>query len=166
MISERISYDIPPQMKILNIVIPILMHFCSFVECWKPHKAAHHPTRRDVINDVKLFPPVYRRIYCRKFLTLSNQTSCYKIKCIRIQYLFNYSLPPVAADSVGSFLIELILSLTSKETFNELYEELFQGRLFQFSIHPKANFVLQRLIKGCADKEMVIKFRIFPLNLL
>ena len=31
MISERISDDIPPQMKILNIVIPILMHFCSFV---------------------------------------------------------------------------------------------------------------------------------------
>ena len=30
-ISERISDDIPPQMKILNMVIPILMHFCSFV---------------------------------------------------------------------------------------------------------------------------------------
>ena len=29
MISERICDDIPPQMKIL--VIPILMHFCSFV---------------------------------------------------------------------------------------------------------------------------------------
>ena len=32
MISEHISDDIPPQMKILNMVIPILMHFCSFVE--------------------------------------------------------------------------------------------------------------------------------------
>ena len=31
MISERKSDDIPPQMKILNMVIPILMHFCSFV---------------------------------------------------------------------------------------------------------------------------------------
>ena len=31
MISERISDDIPPQMKILNMVIPILMLFCSFV---------------------------------------------------------------------------------------------------------------------------------------
>ena len=29
--SERISDDIPPQMRILNMVIPILMHFCSFV---------------------------------------------------------------------------------------------------------------------------------------
>ena len=33
--SERISlYDIPPQIKILNTVIPILMHFCSFVSNW------------------------------------------------------------------------------------------------------------------------------------
>ena len=31
MISDRISDDIPPEMKILNMVIPILMHFCSFV---------------------------------------------------------------------------------------------------------------------------------------
>ena len=30
-ISKRISDDIPPQMKILNMVIPILMHFCSFL---------------------------------------------------------------------------------------------------------------------------------------
>ena len=36
-----------------------------------------------VINDVKLFPTVYRRMYCRKYLTLSNQTSRYNIKCIR-----------------------------------------------------------------------------------
>ena len=34
MISERISDNIPPQMKILNMVIPILMHFCSFVPNW------------------------------------------------------------------------------------------------------------------------------------
>ena len=72
------------------MVIPILMHLCSFVSklkrC-KPHKAARHPTICDVINDVKLFPTVYHRIYCRKFLTLSNQKSrytCYKSKCIRI----------------------------------------------------------------------------------
>ena len=30
MISERISDDIPPQMKILNMVIPILMHYQHF----------------------------------------------------------------------------------------------------------------------------------------
>ena len=30
MISERISDDIPPQMKILNMAIPILMHYYHF----------------------------------------------------------------------------------------------------------------------------------------
>ena len=30
-VSKRISYDIPHQMKTLNMVIPILMHFCCFL---------------------------------------------------------------------------------------------------------------------------------------
>ena len=52
-----------------------LLQFELKLELCKPHKAACHTTKRDVINDVKLFPTVYRRIYCRKFLTLSNQTN-------------------------------------------------------------------------------------------
>ena len=52
----------------------------SFERC-KPHKAARHPTT--VINDVRLLPIVYRRIYRRKFLMSSNQRSRYKLKCIR-----------------------------------------------------------------------------------
>ena len=46
MISDRISEDIPSQ---------FLMHFCS-LKLRKPHKAASHPMRCDIINDVKLFP--------------------------------------------------------------------------------------------------------------
>ena len=61
------------------------MHFCSF-ECCKPHNAARHLMKCDVINDVKLLHTVYRRIYCRKFLTLSNQKERYKSKRIRIQF--------------------------------------------------------------------------------
>ena len=56
-------------------------------ERFKLHKAARQLTICDVINDVKQFPTVYRRIYCRKFLTLSNQKSRYKIKCIRMRNL-------------------------------------------------------------------------------
>ena len=33
-LRQRISNDIPPQMYILNMVIPILMHFCSLVSNW------------------------------------------------------------------------------------------------------------------------------------
>ena len=65
MISKRISDGIPPQIKTLNIVIPILMHFCSFVSNWSVA----------LINDIKQFLTVYHRIYCLKFLTLSNQLS-------------------------------------------------------------------------------------------
>ena len=60
----------------------LLQFELKFERC-KPYKAACHPTKCDVINDVKLFPTVYRRIYCRKFLTLSNQTLQYKLMCIR-----------------------------------------------------------------------------------
>ena len=86
-ISDRISNYIPSQMKILIMVLPILMQFWSYgfkLEHWKPQKAAHHLMICDVLNDVKLFPTVYHRIYCLKFLTLANQASHYKIKCIRI----------------------------------------------------------------------------------
>ena len=60
-----------------------LLQFCLKFEHCKPHKAARHRKKCDVINDGKLLATVYHRIYCRKFLTLSNQTSLYKIKCIR-----------------------------------------------------------------------------------
>ena len=63
MISDRISDNIPPQMTILNMVIPILMHFCIFclkLEYCKPHNAAPHPKKCDIINDIILFPTVYR----------------------------------------------------------------------------------------------------------
>ena len=89
MISDCISDDISPKMKILNMVIPILMHnallqFYLKFERYKPLKAACHLTKCDVINEVKLFPTAYHRIYCCKFLMLSNQTPRYKSKCIRI----------------------------------------------------------------------------------
>ena len=46
-----------------------LLQFHLTLECCKPHKTARHPTKCDIINDVKLFPTVYRRIHCRKVLT-------------------------------------------------------------------------------------------------
>ena len=63
-----------------NAVLQFRLKF----ECCKPRNAARHQTKYDIINDVKMFPAVYRRIYCRKYLTLSNQKSRYKSQCIRI----------------------------------------------------------------------------------
>ena len=90
MISECISDDIPFQLKVLNIFIPIQMHFYSLLSNWriashiKPHKGICHSTKCDVFNDFKLFQTVYHRIYCGNFLTLSNQMLHNKSKCIRI----------------------------------------------------------------------------------
>ena len=39
------------------MVIPILMNFCSFVK----NGALQAATKRDVINDVKLFPTEYHK---------------------------------------------------------------------------------------------------------
>ena len=80
MISDSIFDNIPPspnQMEILNMVISL--------ECCQPHKVTCYPMKYDINYDVKLFLTVYCRIYCGKFLMLSNQTSHYKIKCVRIQ---------------------------------------------------------------------------------
>ena len=57
MISERISDGIPPQMKILNMVI-LLQLFLKFKQCL-PHKVACHSTICDVIKYVKLFLTVH-----------------------------------------------------------------------------------------------------------
>ena len=108
MISERISDDIPLQMKILNMVIPILIHYQHFpfkktvkmyfvafirpaaASCIKPLASCINSLvnqwKATLRNDVE-FPIVYRRIYCRKFMTLSNQTSRCICKCIRIQII-------------------------------------------------------------------------------
>ena len=105
MISERISDDIPPQMKILNMDIPILLQYQHFpfkktvkmyfvalirpaaASCIKPLASCIYSLvnqwKVTLRNDVG-FPTVYRRIYCSKFMTLSNQTSRCICMCIRI----------------------------------------------------------------------------------
>ena len=76
--NENFEYGYPKSNALLQFRL-------RFDRC-KPRNTARHPTKYDVINDVKLFPALYRRIYCRKFLTLSNQKSRYKNKCIRILF--------------------------------------------------------------------------------
>ena len=65
MISERISNDIPPQNENFEYGCThsnALLYVCLILECCKLHKAACHPTKRDIFNDVKLFLTVYLRI--------------------------------------------------------------------------------------------------------
>ena len=88
-----------------------LLQFRFELECCKSHNAANYPTKCDVINDVKLLSTVYRRIYCHKFFTLSNQKSHYKSKFIRIPYLiYTFISYSVRRDLKGS----ITLKATSK----------------------------------------------------
>ena len=56
-----------------------LMQFRLELKRCKPHKAARHPTKCGV----------YRRIYCRNFLTLSNQMSRYNSKTSALEFCFD-----------------------------------------------------------------------------
>ena len=95
-----------------------LLQFDFKLERCKPHKAARHLTKDDVIDDVKLFPTVYRRIYCRKFLTLSNQTSRYKRKCIRIVCILSFnSVAKKVLYLMGKYVLRNILTATKKMRF-------------------------------------------------
>ena len=44
-----------------------LLHSCLKLERCKQHIGVRYQTKCDVINNIKLFPTAYRRIYCRKF---------------------------------------------------------------------------------------------------
>ena len=71
MISDCIYYDIPTQMKILNMVIPILMYFLTFT-----HQNINFVSNANHYIDQSLGMLLMTsncRIYCRKFLMLSNQ---------------------------------------------------------------------------------------------
>ena len=66
---------------IFSIEIMYYLHkTTSAVSCVKSNASQWEATLRDDIG----FATVYRRIYRRKFLTLSNQTSRYIRECIRI----------------------------------------------------------------------------------
>ena len=95
MICERIFNHIAPQMKILNIAIPILMHFCSLVSNWSVENCIKLDVIRHIINDIKQFPTIYRMIYCRNFLCYPNRR------------LGNTKVS--ALESINCYLITLIL---------------------------------------------------------
>ena len=114
MIYEGISDDISPNEN-FEYGYPhsnALLQFHLKLECCKPHNTACHPTKCDVIYDIKLFPTVYHRIYCCKFLTLSNQKSHYKSKCIRIPNQALYQLAPQKCVSMTRMCCLTTIKLT------------------------------------------------------
>ena len=68
-------------------------------------QATCHPTKFDIINDVKLFLTVYH-IFCNKFLTLTNQMLCYIIgalECLLYYWDFKNTSADNKADDFSEF---------------------------------------------------------------
>ena len=136
MISERISPN--ENFEYGNPHSNAFLQFELKLERCKPHKAAHHPTKCDIINDVKLYPIVYGRIYCHKFLTLSNQTSRYKLMCIRIisrlyqSYFLSYLLfldinsPKLSTSSTCFWNRHLLINLCVR---------IYRSEFWSFGLH-------------------------------
>ena len=81
--NEHFEYGYPHSNAFFNIYSSKARHFASNWSFVSNVKQLRQPIISDVTYDVGA-PTVYRRIYWRKFLTLSNQRSRYIRKCIRI----------------------------------------------------------------------------------
>ena len=120
MISDRFPSCIPPQMKILNMIIPILMHFYILYQNGALQATKSHIIQQyDIINDFKLFPTVYHRIYCQIFL-------CYPIRChitksSALELLFAYnkvSFSHVKAHMYSSYCFFILKAPTKCHPLN------------------------------------------------
>ena len=81
--NENFEYGYPHSNALFNIYSSKAEHFAPNWSFVSNVKQPHQPVTSDVTYDVGT-PTVYLRIYWHKFLTLSNQTSHYVRKCIRV----------------------------------------------------------------------------------
>ena len=71
-----VSYCVPWMSVVHRVVSTIaLPQFPLILKRCKPHSHLRHPTKCDVINDVKLFLTVYRTIYCHNFVIFKKKIS-------------------------------------------------------------------------------------------
>lgn len=64
-------------------------------------------------------------------------------------------LPDIVQNEVGSYLVELILSLACETQLQQLYSELFKKRIIYFAVHPIANYVLQKMLTCVKQSNMM-----------
>ena len=81
--NEHFEYGYPHSNALFNIYSSRAQHFAPNWSFVSNVKQLRQPITSNVTYDIGA-ATVYRRVYWRKFLTLSNQTSRYIRKCIRI----------------------------------------------------------------------------------
>ena len=82
--NENFEYGYPHSNALFNIYSSKAQHFAPNWSFVSNVKQLRQPSTNDVTYDIGA-PTVYSRIYWCKFLTLSNQTSRYICKCIRME---------------------------------------------------------------------------------
>ena len=83
--NDKLEYGYPHSNVLFNIYTSKPGIYLKNISCMRDVNSLRWPIISDVAHDVG-FPTVYRGIYCRKFLALSNQTSRYICKCIRMSF--------------------------------------------------------------------------------
>ncbi|CAL1532749.1 unnamed protein product [Lymnaea stagnalis] len=63
-------------------------------------------------------------------------------------------IPDIVQNEVGSYLIELLISLANESQMRAMYDLLLRGKLIYFAVHPYANYVLQKFLTCVSDTEM------------
>ena len=112
MISERISDDILPPNENFEYGYPhsnASLQFRFELERCKPRKTVRHPTKCDVINDVKQFQTVYRRIYCRKFFDVIQSE-----EALQKQVHLNGQLPANVISLFDSVVVVVVGAVSEK----------------------------------------------------
>ena len=88
--NEHFEYGYPHSNALFNISSSMAQYFAPNWSFVSNVKQLRQPITSDVTYDVGA-PTVYRRIFWRKYFALSNQTSHYIRKCIRIQFISSSS---------------------------------------------------------------------------
>ena len=83
--NDKLEYGYPHSNVLFNIYTSKPGICLKNISCMSDVNSLYWPSIGDVAHDFG-FSTVYRGIYCLKFLTLSNQTSRYIRKCIRIGF--------------------------------------------------------------------------------
>ena len=137
--NENFEYGYPHSNALLTIAFKktVKMYFVAHIHpaaasCIKPLGSCIYSLvnqwKATLRNDIG-FATVYRRIYCRKFMTLSNQTSRCICKCIRMPFEMNIPM----SDSALRYAIKSLMHRAKKKLASS--DNL---ALFQYSIRRNA----------------------------
>ncbi|KAK3608078.1 hypothetical protein CHS0354_031065 [Potamilus streckersoni] len=143
------DFEVPPAFKkMFKRISKNIFH----IENFSVHLS--NPSSSPVIQTVLLISKKLDKDLCERYLRKTiKKSGLLTLQIDPVAAADSQKLPPIVKDNVGSFLVEQIISLANGSLFGEIYKEIFKGRLIQFASHPSANYVLQRLLTSCSDKQ-------------